>query len=51
MGGDKDITKLPELIIEIYLKDTQIPELCGNNNFLKLISFILSIIIKSPLFF
>ncbi len=32
MGGDKDITKLPELIIEIYLKDTQIPELCGNNN-------------------
>lgn len=32
MNGDRDITKLPELVIEIYLKDTNIPELNGNNN-------------------
>lgn len=32
MNSDRDITKLPELIIELYLKDTNIPELNGNNN-------------------
>ena len=32
MNGDKDVTKLPKLIIELYLKDTGIIEFSGNNN-------------------
>ena len=32
MNSDRDVTKLPELIIELYLKDTGILELNGNNN-------------------
>lgn len=32
MDSNKDITKLPELIIELYLKDTGIIEFSGNNN-------------------
>lgn len=32
MSGDKDITKMPEVYIEIYLKDTGELELSGNNN-------------------
>lgn len=32
MNSDRDIGKLPELIVELYLKDTGIPELNGTNN-------------------
>ena len=32
MNSDRDFAKLPELIIELYMKDTGIPELYGNNN-------------------
>ena len=32
MNGDKDVTKLPKLIIELYLKNTGIIEFSGNNN-------------------
>ncbi len=31
MDGNKDVTKLPELIIELYIKDTGIIEFSGNN--------------------
>ncbi len=32
MNSDRDFTKLPELIIELYMKDTGVPEMYGNNN-------------------
>lgn len=32
MNGERDINKIPELYIELYLKETLIPELSGTNN-------------------
>lgn len=38
MKSNRDITKLPQLIIELYLNDTGKPELNGNNNQEKIVT-------------